>query len=270
MIFRPFEPRKVERRVAEKRTKALSERQQRLLHLAAYIDAVCEEHEIWYSLAAGSVLGAVRHRGFIPWDNDMDIFVKNKDMARFRAAVLTNLPAEFKYYAWDKEPKYHPAFDRLAYSDASHYDAHVDIFPLIGVPEGVTKRRAFVGLCFWSYKFFRCKHVDTGDSNPRRAKLIGLLKPMAYVFSDSLIKRIQRRMMEKYDLETSSHFYYYASGYGMRTCMPKELVLSVQRVPFEGIELNIPLHAHEYLSRVYGDYMTAKREGYKVIDKYLR
>lgn len=78
--------------MAEKRTKALSERQQRLLHLAAYIDAVCEEHEIWYSLAAGSVLGAVRHRGFIPWDNDMDIFVKNKDMARFRAAVLTNLP----------------------------------------------------------------------------------------------------------------------------------------------------------------------------------
>lgn len=45
--------------MAEKRTKALSERQQRLLHLAAYIDAVCEEHEIWYSLAAGSVLGAV-------------------------------------------------------------------------------------------------------------------------------------------------------------------------------------------------------------------
>jgi lipopolysaccharide cholinephosphotransferase len=141
-------------------SRELSATQEKLLRLASYIHSICEDSGIWYSLAAGSVLGAVRHGGFIPWDSDLDIFVRITDLARFREAIMSTLPSEFRYYAWDREPNYHPAFDRLAYKGVSHYEVHVDIFPLIGVPEEPRKRDLFIKLCFLSYQFFRCKRFD--------------------------------------------------------------------------------------------------------------
>ena len=58
--------------------------QDKILQIAAYIDKVCEKNGITYSLMGGSALGAIRHCGFIPWDDDLDIFMKPKDYEKFR------------------------------------------------------------------------------------------------------------------------------------------------------------------------------------------
>jgi|LSQX01.3.fsa_nt_gb lipopolysaccharide cholinephosphotransferase len=247
----------------------LIDRKRHLLELISVIDSECRKNGIWYSLAAGSVLGAVRHQGFIPWDEDIDIFVKSSDLPEFRRVMMAAIPNELRYFAWDKEYEYHPVFDRMGYAGVSSSALYVDIFPLIGAPSCLKQQERYVRLCYFTYRFFRCKHVDTRYSHPRRVRFIRFLRPFTYVFSDKLIKRIQKRIEEKYDLETSDFCYYYSSGYGIRACMPKRLVLETHRVPFEHLELNIPVNSHEYLSRMYGDYMTPKREGFKIMDKYL-
>lgn len=248
----------------------LSERKKRLLNLVSYIDSVCGNNNIWYSLAAGSVLGAIRHKGFIPWDEDIDIYVEANHLNKFREAIMKDIPQEFKYYTWEKEYKYHPVFDRLSYAEVSNNSLHIDIFPLIGVPDTPSKRKRFISLCFFSYRFFRCKHVDVNYSHKDRIGKIKFIRLFTYLFSDNVIKKIEKYIEQKYDLEKSNYCYYYSSGYAMNACMPKEIILETHKVTFEYLKLNVPVRYHEYLTNMYGDYMTPKRKGYKIIDKYLK
>ena len=72
----------------------MNKSQQLQLHIAKEIKRICERHKIKYFLIAGSTLGAIRHHGFIPWDDDMDIGMERNDYERFVAARKTDLGEE--------------------------------------------------------------------------------------------------------------------------------------------------------------------------------
>ena len=61
-----------------------------ILNIAEYIDTFCDKYGIDYCLMGGSALGAVRHKGFIPWDDDLDIFMRPKEYEKFRKEFLKN------------------------------------------------------------------------------------------------------------------------------------------------------------------------------------
>lgn len=80
--------------------------QMRLLDILVAVDAICRTENIGYWLDAGTLLGAVRHGGFIPWDDDIDICILKKDYKRFKAAMLRSLPPNMAYQDWTTDP-YH-------------------------------------------------------------------------------------------------------------------------------------------------------------------
>jgi hypothetical protein len=98
----------------------LSLKHEEALALIRYFDKICNDNNIWYTLTSGSVLGAVRHNGFIPWDYDIDVFIKPEDLDKMRQILYQNLPAGMKLYVWDKEKNYCSCHDKLAYIDIPH------------------------------------------------------------------------------------------------------------------------------------------------------
>ena len=243
----------------------LSSTNKKALGLIRYFDKICKDNNIWYTLTSGSVLGAVRHNGFIPWDSDIDVFVKQEDLDKLRHLLCKNVPDGMKLYIWDEEKKYHSCHDKLAYNDIPHEMIHVDIFTLIGVPNSLLRQKIFTSLCFYSYEILRCKHVNVQFSKPNHRVPIRVIKFFLQIVPDTLIKRWYHFLEHKHDFNNSEFAYTLSSGYRMRECLPKEIYLNSIKVPFEDLMLPIPKNYSKYLTSVYGDYMTPKKDGYKLI-----
>lgn len=112
------------------------------------VDRICKKHDISYYASDGTLLGAVRHKGFIPWDDDIDLMMLRKDYNRFVSIIRDELPKGFvAYYAYFDTYKYDPhmcIFNSTIYSTEKEYlekfhgcpfPAGLDIFPLDTVPE---------------------------------------------------------------------------------------------------------------------------------------
>lgn len=87
------------------------------MELMAEIDRICKENDITYFLVGGSMLGAVRHHGFIPWDDDMDIGMLRDDYDKFRKVCPDELKANLRYQSFDTEPTSHYIFDKVRLED---------------------------------------------------------------------------------------------------------------------------------------------------------
>lgn len=142
--------------------KELLRLQQTLLEMLRDIDSVCKREGIQYYLVGGTLLGAVRHKGFIPWDDDLDIAMPREDYDRFVANAAQWLGNKYYFQNYISEPKYFIPFSKvrlngsvfkekaLAKQDI-HHGVFLDVFPLDSVSENRLVRRvdsAFYMLLF--------------------------------------------------------------------------------------------------------------------------
>ncbi len=81
------------------------------------IDRICKKHDIPYFLVGGSMLGAIRHKGFIPWDDDIDICMFRKDYEKFRRVCPQELSPLMQYQSYKHEPDSHYIFDKIRLKD---------------------------------------------------------------------------------------------------------------------------------------------------------
>ena len=79
-----------------------------LLEMLKMIDGICQKYNIPYFLNGGSALGAIRHQGFIPWDDDADIAMLYEDYKRFIVALKQDLPQEYTFQCFDTDKRYNP------------------------------------------------------------------------------------------------------------------------------------------------------------------
>ena len=78
----------------------LRQAQLRMLEIVKAVDEVCRRHDIHYWIDAGTLLGAVRHKGFIPWDDDVDIAVMREEYGKLRDCLMKELPVDFVFVDW--------------------------------------------------------------------------------------------------------------------------------------------------------------------------
>lgn len=91
----------------------IGELQKKLLNMIKAVDTICSKNGIEYILDGGSLLGAVRHKGFIPWDDDIDIAIKYEDLDRFHAVLLNKLPANYSIQSFFDDPNYSPVMPKF-------------------------------------------------------------------------------------------------------------------------------------------------------------
>ena len=244
--------------------------QNKLLEIIKQFDNYCREHGINYYIIGGTCLGALRHKGFIPWDDDADVGMLRREYDRFVECVKTDpLPnnLELKYYYTDKESPFH--FIKLVDSNTTLIEqeypdyvegVYLDIFPLDAAAsneklESIHQKKIFYlhSLLIW----------NKGDIHKLGLKHL-LFKKWAKVHSAARIHKKLDIILKKYNSDSAQRIGNYLGSYGKREIVEKSLFGTPQDVLFEGIYLLAPEDSDGYLKKIYGNYMELPPEEKRV------
>ena len=116
--------------------------------------SICEKNNIKYFLAYGTLLGAVRHKGFIPWDDDIDVYLKPEDYYKFKEVMKNNPEDGYFYQSLETEKYYSMTFSKLRMDNTCviekklkrekiHNGIYIDIFPLLPYPDDKNEQKNF-------------------------------------------------------------------------------------------------------------------------------
>lgn len=227
-----------------------------ILQQLKFIDFVCKKEDIKYSLMFGTLIGAVRHNGFIPWDDDADIVMPRVDFCKFMAVI--DKYTEDSPFMWDGDER----IGRIRHKEpfvfnGEEYSAFVDFFILDNVPddERKLKRHLFKlktlqgmmkkGKLDWSKYSFKEKILVWGT------RVLGMFCP-----TKKLLKKYDKLSVKYNTADTKwqiiSNDLYQTLGTKYDSTLLKEFV----NHQFEDEQLLIFKHYDEILTQYYGDYMT--------------
>ncbi len=239
--------------------------QQRILPILKTFDQVCKEHNLTYYLWAGTQLGAVRHAGFIPWDDDADVAMPRKDYNILMAHAHEWMPSSFQIATNDTVERYPHYFARVQDCNTTMVirkhlgyveGLHIDIFPLDNVPQGSISRFfhfAKLGL------LHRLLYISTRSPHKDKSRC----KAAFYNFMQRRYRReTVLRWIESHIQKPNrcSSPYCSDSFYSSHAFLAHATLGSPTPYLFEGVELMGVEFAHTYLTDKYGDYMSPPPE----------
>ena len=255
----------------------LKELQGCFLEMIKDIDRVCEEYGICYMAAGGTCLGSVRHKGFIPWDDDVDLLMPRADLQKFLkifdealgdkyeiTSPGTKYPLESMITAIYKKDTYKGTFQ--SYGTDLPKGVHIDIFSIESVPRNPIARglKGFHATCMQYIAVSTLFKSLTNDEKraffyqTEAGKINYRIRMfVAGVFSfrscDKWAAKFEKAVSMKKDsglwtVPTDIKHYF---GH----IMPKEVYFPPKKGPFEDMMINLPNNTDEYLKNQYGDYM---------------
>lgn len=247
------------------------------LDLLKAVHEICEKENLRYSLGGGSLLGAVRHQGFIPWDDDIDIMMPRPDYDAFIAYCLSH-EVPFKIWSCETDKSYVDLSAKVYNTETileddkvvggSSVGVNIDIFPIDGLGSSYKKaKKAFKSTAFkrnlliaahWQ-KFFRSK-THSWYYEPFRFAFFVLSR---FVNKSKLFNSIQNRY-KKIDFNTANFAGAVGGAYREREILPQEVFTEYLELPFENLKFKAIKQYDKYLSSIYGDYMKLPPEEKRV------
>lgn len=251
----------------------LRQAQLKMLTMLQHVDALCLKHNLDYWLDAGTLLGAVRHQGFIPWDDDMDIAMPRASYEAFLRIAPQELPNHLWLQTAQSDPGYFNMATPLKIRDRSslYIEKHergdepymqgifIDVFVYDCMPEHAAQRR-------W-YKFLAKKLsrlLSTKYSVVHPGHYARLYKIIAKAVPKSMLHAALQKIIAK---ANSSGSPYWGRGYNCvgKNCLHKDDIYPLKRAAFETGVFNIPNNAPELLSQQFGDYLVLPPEEQRVM-----
>lgn len=246
---------------------SLSDRQIQLMEIDMLVemDRICRENNLRYYLAYGTVLGAVRHKGFIPWDTDIDIITDMNNYERLCDAIYEKISDKYVLISIKTDKTYDSLKARIGLANELHNDMHIDIYPIAGAPKSKLGRKLFSKLSYMTYRSFFVKKVRPNINYEHDLKK----KIFAYIAKGLLICIPSRffiwifnKLSSAFPIEDFDMVCNICGTYGYKELIPKSYLAEPVYMEFEGHELPVPKEWHKYLTHMYGDYMTPKKENY--------
>ena len=235
----------------------LEEIQGILLDIMTDIDSFCRENNIRYIISSGTLLGAVRHKGFIPWDDDADMFMPREDFDRFvkiykgrKYHLLYNTRNEKEFFAAAYAKISDPGTANAAEKKSKcRYGVNVDIFPLDSVPEDPKLRHSYMHQVMRLHNrlYFRQKRF-LGSNYIRTIPVFLHSVDWWWNKVDSLIRRG--------GFDDSPLVAHIVGTCNYRTVFPKSWLDNLKDIEFAGRSFMALSDTDSYLRMVYGDYMT--------------
>lgn len=228
------------------------------------VDRICEKNNIKYYLTWGSALGAIRHGGFIPWDDDIDISMTWDDYKKFEEIAQSELGDKYFYQSQETDKHCFTTWNKIRINNTTsmekhlkhikcHYGICMDIFPIVGVPNSRFKRliqriQVLIYRVF-SYERYLTNKKSEGNTLFRIIYGIFPIKFKEYIMKKTL------QHITKYDINSCYEWVEFLSGNFKEMTLKREIFGNGTKVMFEDMETIIPEKYDEYLRHFYKDYM---------------
>ena len=240
-----------------------------MLRLLTVVDEICQKNDIRYWLDSGTLLGAVRHGGFIPWDDDLDICMPRKDYYKFLELANKELPSDIFLQTKKTDPTFPSFYTKLRDNNSTiierfeggrdikfHQGIFIDIFPVDFVDDTDE---------FISYKRLLNKDYKHKQATNTIKKVKAYLKKyyaevkVKIIGKESLINSINKKYI-------NSDGEYVIKGVELdyESIIEKNKVFPLKKTKFCNIDFFAPNDTHTYLKNMYGDYMKLPEESDKI------
>lgn len=243
------------------------------LNILIYFTEVCEENNLRYYLGGGTLLGAVRHKGFIPWDDDIDVMMPRPDFQKLLSLSINNENYNIikpgtagYYYNFAKLVDTRTILEEKGIKIIDGLGVYIDIFPLDGMPETPDARKK---------RFKELNSIRKRINNTCLLKPKFHRNPFAYLNACRIYnsnKNIDLSSLQKKYLDSAlknsfddSEFVFAAGGaYGARDIFPGKWFEKEIELQFENLSVKAFNGYDFYLTQLYGDYMTLPPEDKRV------
>ncbi len=242
--------------------------QGKLLEILEWFHAFCEKENLTYYIAYGTVLGAVRHHGFIPWDDDIDVCMPRPDYERCKELFSTAGNRIGKYmletpYMDSKD--YFYVFNKLFDTQTTVIErlkkdfkrgTYLDIFPLDGAGDTMGEALKHYRSIDWRHMFLMTRVCAIRKERAffkNAAIFLSRLIPLCFVDEKALARKIDGICRQR-DYDAYEYICEFMGPYRSKAIMSKRMYGKPTLYEFEGKRLYGPEHAEEYLTHIYGDW----------------
>lgn len=244
-----------------------------ILDILKAFQGICRDHGLTYYCCAGTAIGAVRHNGIIPWDDDIDVIMPRPDYDRLLQIAKTGDFGKYRIMTPYDDDSYPLFFSKIIDSSTTLIEEKqfpcviglfVDIFPLDATDDDIGKARRLKD------KYTKIiNRLNAASSHNSFSEYISLLadrkqwgrfavKTLAFFFRKQLRRSLMSRMdrmSHLYDYAKARNVVVYTGSYGYREVFPKEWLGEGKEFPFEDTTVVLPEKYDEYLRHFFNDYM---------------
>lgn len=249
---------------------SVKELQPKALEILKVFIEVAEKLNLTYYLVEGTLLGAVRHKGFIPWDDDIDVGMPRADYEKFLSKAPDLLPKNFFLQTFKSDPGYPQNFAKIRNNNTTFLESSLknkninqglflDIFPIDGCSlefKNSSKFKLTQLICN-----LRISYAYGKKYSPLKVRLV---RPLSLIFYPTLKSALTAKERLYTATPNENLVTNYHSLWGDKEIMPASWYGNGTVLEFEGIKVNCPKEYDKWLTQVYGDYMKLPPEEKRV------
>lgn len=235
------------------------------LYILNKVAEVCKNNDLMYYLYYGTLLGAVRHKGFIPWDDDIDIAMKRVDYDKFLQLAQSELGKDFFVQHYTNNPNYTRTIIKVRLNGTKHIERefkgidmnqgiYIDIFPLDVSDDNKLKQKFKKQIINMLDRILSTKKNINVINSPIKELMKNIIRPLTLLLSDKTINKLYE-FVSSFD-KKGNNLACFTGAYSIKkdTFLKDDFGVGM-KIDFEGFQHKVPSNYDSILTNLYGDYM---------------